>query len=94
MSLESSSRELPLVNELLREEAWEAGLELGELGVSVGGLDVGVGVGELGVGRRRTAPIKFSGLTLALPSSSSSSLKDSSSSFLSSCSTFSLTWMC
>ena len=91
MSLESSSTELPLVN----EEAWEAGLELNELGVSlIGRLDVGVGVGELGFGRRRTAPIKFSGLILALPSSSSSSLKDSYSSFLSSCSTFSITWMC
>ena len=90
MSLESSSTELPLVI----EEAWEAGLELNELGVSLGRLDVGVGVGELGFGRRRTAQIKFSGLILALPSSSSSSLKDSYSSFLSSCSTFSLTWMC
>ena len=78
--LELPSIELLLVNELLREEACEAGLEFG----------------GVGVGRRRTAPTKFSGLTPALgvpPSSSSSNFKASSSNFLSSCTTFSLTRM-
>ena len=74
------STEQLLVKELLREEAWEAGLELG----------------GVGVGRSRTAPTKFSGRTPTRgvpPSSSSSSFRASSSSFLSSCTTFSLTRM-
>ena len=74
------SIELLLVRELFREDACEAGLELG----------------GVGVGRSRTAPTKFSGRTPDLgvpPSSSSSSFNASSSSFLSSCTTFSLTRM-